>query len=107
VQTQACVFVLSMPSKAAIRPGPVGFQFNFSCVRVLEDGISCPAKRASQPKCASASSGLMLITGTISHQPAGVCFTDCLHRHTLLVDRVIDCARLRFLEGQTIQSRYV
>jgi hypothetical protein len=40
-------------------------------------------------------------------QPAGVCFDDSLHRHALLVDRVIDCARLRHLKGQSIEPRHV
>ena len=90
-----------MTSRSAIRPGPVGFQFSICCVIAPEAGISCPAKRASQPKCASA--------GLDDHrnlQPAGVCLNDGLHRHTLLSDRVVNCAGLRFLEGQTIQSRY-
>src|ERR1700677_2038710 len=65
---QACVY--SMPSRSAIRVGPVGFQFSFCCVSAPEAGISCPAKWASQPKCASASSGLMLTTGIFSPLPS-------------------------------------
>jgi hypothetical protein len=48
-----------------------------------------PAKRASQAKCASSSSGLMLTTGTFAH---GQRLGDGLHRHALLVDRVVYCA---------------
>jgi hypothetical protein len=35
-------------------------------------------------------------------QPAAVRLDDGLHRHTLLVDRMVDLARVSFLEGQTI-----
>jgi hypothetical protein len=40
-------------------------------------------------------------------QPAAQRLGDRLHRHALLVDRVVDRARLRLLKRQTVQPRHV
>ena len=62
-------------------------------------------KWASQPKCASASTGLMLTTGTFSPRPSGL--GDGPHRHALLVDCMVDGAWTRLLDRQTVEPRHI
>ena len=80
-----------------MRPGPVGVQFSFFRVMALDAERSSPMNIASQPKCASASSGVMLDTEAHFQTPADrLC--DCFHRHAFFIDGVIDGPRLCFFK---------
>ena len=63
--------------------------------------MSIAAKRAIQPKCSAASSGVLETTGTF--RPAADHLGDGPERHALLGDRVIGAARGALFERQPVE----
>jgi hypothetical protein len=93
-----------MPSRSAIKPGSVGFQFSSCCASALEDGTF---EHGEGGKPAKVRLSLFGLDADDRHlQPAAMRLGDGLHRHALLVHRVEDRARLRLLH-QAIKPHHV
>ena len=71
-------------------------------VRALEAGVSIAAKRASQPKCSAASSGVLETTGTPSRRP--ITSAIVLERHAFVGDRVIGPLCDALFERQPVET---